>query len=241
MGLSVSIQQPEHIPWAGFFHKMDVCDVTVYFDTVQFKKRYFENRNRIRTRSGWQWLTVPVKTRGRFTQRIADVTLCEDAPWRRKYLAALRHNYSHAPYFNEIFPAVRDILDKRQTLLTELNIDLIECVRAYLGIGGRTVRASRLPAFSTSSTSLLLDLCRHLGATEYVCGMSGPDYMDMDLFKNAGIRVRTLRYAVPEYPQAFSGFEAGMSILDAMFNLGPEALAVVRQNALTQEARQEEQ
>lgn len=240
MGLTLSIQQPEHAPWLGFFHKMDLCDVTVYFDTVQYKKRYFENRNRIRTATGWQWVTVPVLTRGRFTQRIADVALCDDAPWRRKYLGALRHNYAATPFFHEIFCAVRDIVQSRRTLLCDLNIDLIEFVRQYLGLAGRTVRASTLPPFSTSSTELLHDICRHMGASTYVCGVSGPDYMDMDRFAASGVAVQTVRYQCQPYTQAFAGFQPGMSVLDALFNHGPRALAILRGNAAPQGATQEE-
>ncbi|NJB69201.1 hypothetical protein GGQ74_002898 [Desulfobaculum xiamenense] len=239
MGLSVSIQQPEHAPWLGFFHKMDLCAVTVLFDTVQYKKRYFENRNRIRTREGWQWVTVPVVSRGRFTQRIADVDICGDATWRRKYLGAIAHNYCGTPFHDEIFPSVRAIVEAGHVRLADLNIALIDFVRNYLGMGGRMVRASALPHFDSHSTGLLLDICLHLNATDYVCGVSGPDYMDMALFDAAGVAVRAVRYESSPYTQAFPGFEPGMSVLDALFNHGPATLDILRHNAADAPGREE--
>ena len=89
----MAIQQPEHLPWVGFFNKMSQCDLFVYLDNVQFKKRYFENRNKVKTNDGIKWLTVPVFTKGKYTQNINEVIVYNEPKWKKKYIDLLEYLY----------------------------------------------------------------------------------------------------------------------------------------------------
>ena len=226
--LCISIQQPEHAPWLGYFHKMIMSNITVYLDTVQFKKRYYENRNKIRSKHGPSWITIPVKSRGKYGQRLYDVEIHENPSWRRKYIGSLHHSYSSTPYFEDIFPHICDIINKKMKKLVDYNIEIIEFVRSYLDISGKTVRASQLHSFSTSSTELLVDICEHLMASEYICGKFGFNYMNTELFEKAGIYVKQLIYQPLPYKQAFLPFEPCMSIYDVLFNHGKNSIPIIR-------------
>lgn len=221
--MRVSIQQPEHAPWLGFFYKMSLCDTTVMFDTVQFKKRYFDNRNRILSTHGEQWLTVPVLSKGRYTQNICDVQICNDTNWRRKYLASIEHSYIRAPFFTKLFPELKVIIQSDFNFLADLNLEIIRWCARSLGIETNIVLASQLGTFSSHSTQLLLEICQAVDAQDYLCGKSGPDYMDLELFSKAGIAVEVVNYQPREYPQHLPGFVGYLSVFDLLFQHGPQA------------------
>ena len=88
----VTIHQPQFMPWIGYFDKMEQADVFVYLDNAQFKKNEWQNRNRLKTAQGWQWLTVPVLHR--FPQSIREVGINDEVDWKSKHLNALTTNYS---------------------------------------------------------------------------------------------------------------------------------------------------
>jgi hypothetical protein len=138
--LIVAIQQPEHLPWMGFFNKMAQVDLYVYLDSVQFKKRYFENRNRILTADGVRWLTVPVRTRGSFTQRIDEVLIGAES-WRRRYVESLRRAYARAPSGEAVVSAVEEVVCQPWERLVDLNLALIDCLRRGDGLRVRSGRS----------------------------------------------------------------------------------------------------
>src|SRR5438132_417721 len=119
----VTIHQPEHLVWLGLLNKIKMADAYVIFDSVQFKKNYFENRNRIKTQDGPMWLTVPVKNHSISTV-IKDIEISYDTPWQKKYLAAIQTNYGKAQYFGEYFSAIEKIINKNHRLLVDLNIEV---------------------------------------------------------------------------------------------------------------------
>ena len=108
----VSVHQPHYLPWLGYFDKIDRSDVFVILDNVQYKKREYQNRNRIKTPGGAQWLTVPVVTKGRYHQLAGEVEIDTGENWADKHLKALELNYARAPHFGEHFEGLARMYEK---------------------------------------------------------------------------------------------------------------------------------
>ena len=194
-------------------------------DTVQFKKHEWQNRNRIRTHEGWQWLTVPIIDR--FPERIDQVEINAHTDWSRKHRQALRLHYGRAPHWEPLGPSLLALLERPWTRLRDLNVAVLELLCQQLGLGVRRLLASNLAA-REDPTDRLIDLCRAAGGTEYLAGESGPRYMDLERFAQAGIAVSAQAYQHPAYPQQYTPFVSHLSVIDLLFNCGPESLAVLR-------------
>ncbi len=219
----IAIHQPEHLPWLGYLDKACKADEFIFLDTVAFKKNYFENRNRIRTPQGWAWVTAPVLLKGRFGQAFLDVEINNQARWAEVYYRTILQNYSHAPFWKTYGPVLEGLLLRPWEKLIDLNLALIELVWREFGITTPTRRASALGVTGKKST-LLLDICRKTGATVYLSGPSGRDYLEQSLFADAGIGIEFHEFHHPEYPQRFSPFVPGLASIDLLLNEGPDGI-----------------
>jgi hypothetical protein len=220
--------QPQFLPYLGFFHKVACSDVVVLLDDVQFMDRHFQHRNNIKMQAGTQLLTVPVvKQRG---QLIRDVVLAS-VVWRRQMWAAIQAAYGKAPHFRALAPELRAILlEGTQTRLVSLDVDLLQWAMTQLGCL-RPMRLSSelgLPP-SAGPNEHHIAICRAVGADTYLSGPGGREYMDLDKFAAAGIAVQWQSYAGRDYAQLFPqhGFIPNLAVIDALFNLGPEARALI--------------
>jgi hypothetical protein len=223
----IAIHQPQFLPWLGYFHKMSVSDGFCLLDTVQYKKNEWQNRNRIRTATGWQWLTVPVSFR--FPEMINEVRINNSVNWKRKHIQALSTNYRKATFFSEIMPFLEEAYSKEWHSLSELNISVIIEMRNYLGLGDKEITvASQMGNLSEEPTERLIDICKLMGADTYLSGPDGPNYMDMDAFARNGIQVVVQEFHHPLYRQCFDGFESHMSIIDLLFNFGKNSYDILR-------------
>ena len=222
----VSIHQPQYLPWLGYFDKIDAADVFCFLDNVQYKKNEWQNRNRIKTAQGAQWLTVPVSYR--FGQKISEVLVNNHENWVRKHLQGLVTNYAKAPFFEQYFGLIEEVLRRPWERLADLNIHLIEVLINGLGLTDtETVVASDLD-LRDDPTDRLVDICRSVGADAYLSGKDGAKYMDLARFEDAGIAVVFQEFRHPVYTQLFGGFESHLSVVDLLFNCGPDAAAVIR-------------
>ena len=221
----VAVHQPQYLPWLGYFDKMDRCNLFVLLDSVQFKKNEWQNRNRIKTATGWQYLTVPV--RHRFPQSIVDVRIDDRADWARKHLQALMVHYGKAPYFFDHLPFLREVYAKRWESLCELCIYLIQYLASAMVITAKVARSSERQ-FSAEPTERLIEICRWAGADSYLAGAGGLHYMRLDRFQQEGIRVLQQEFEPPIYPQQYGRFEPNLSIVDLLFNCGPKGLEILR-------------
>jgi len=205
----------------GFFHKMKLCDKYIFLDNVQFKKRYFENRNKILTANGPKWITVPVKSKGRFTQRINEVLIDNTANWRRKYLESMRLAYGSTKNFASLFPQLKGIITKGHDLIVDLNIELINCIKNFFMINTPCIRASGLVAKDIAGSGLILALCKAMQADQYISGPDGRNYLELEEFQQAGIDITYHDYEHPVYRQNHGReFISHMSAVDYIFNHG---------------------
>jgi hypothetical protein len=214
-----AIHQPQYLPYLGFFDKMARCDVFIALDNVQFQKNGLQNRNKIKSRDGWQWLTVPVSHE--HDSKISDVTLSDVRRWGRKHWGALQANYARAPHFAASAEVLKPVYEASWTHLSPMALELTRVTAALLDIAAPTVLASTLPGEGEASM-LLISLCKAVGADTYLSGPGGRGYMDLEAFERAGIRVMWQEFVHPEYTQVFpeAGFQSHLSVVDALFSCG---------------------
>ncbi|PIQ97166.1 MAG: hypothetical protein COV67_05665 [Nitrospinae bacterium CG11_big_fil_rev_8_21_14_0_20_56_8] len=226
--MRIAILQPSYLPWLGYFEQMARVDRFVFLDDVQYTRRDWRNRNRVRTREGWCWLTVPVIQKNRYRQLLKETRIDPSMPWRRKHLETLRANYAHAPYFDLYFPRLESIYNKDPVFLVDLCYAGIGVLCEAFGIDTPTVPSSGLES-GGEKVERILSLCRVLGATEYLNGDAGRGYLSEDIFRKAGISLIFQEYRHPQYDQRFPGFVPYLSAVDLLFNCGEKSGAILRQ------------
>jgi WbqC-like protein len=223
MTRSVAIVQSCYIPWKGYFDLIASVDEFILYDDRQFTRRDWRNRNRIKTPQGTQWLTIPVETKGRYLQRI-DETVIGDPAWAQQHWKTFVHNYAAAPYFSDYREELEALFeaasDKR---LSVVNRAFLEAINRILGITASLSWSTDYEAEGTK-TERLVSLCRAAGATAYVSGPRARSYLDESAFAEAGIELSYFDYSdYPEYDQLYPPFDHAVTILDLIFNTGPDA------------------
>lgn len=225
---TLAIMQPTFLPWAGYFALIDRVDRFVLLDDVQFDKRSWQQRNRIKTANGSLWLTVPVLTKGRRDQTILQAQIQPDARFSETALKTLEHAYGKAPYFAPVMERIAPAFASAEEGLCALNIALIEALCDLMGLKADLVRSSATPVTSTKAQRLA-DLCMAHGARRYLSPPGSKDYLDGDpALSEAGVELAYFSYTHPQWPQLHGGFEPYMSALDLVMNALPDALAILR-------------
>ncbi len=222
----VSVHQPQYLPWLGYFDKIDRADVFVLLDNVQFKKNEWQNRNRIKTPQGPQWLTVPVLYK--FPQLICEVGINYGERWQHKQQQALLSNYRKAPHWSLLESFFAEIFSRTWPTIAALNIHVVRELASILGIATPLYIASELPPFPDDPDERLIAITRHLGGDTYLAGSGGHDYMDLAKYAQAGVEVVFQEYRHPVYPQLWGDFTPFMSVVDLIYNRGAEALEIIR-------------
>jgi hypothetical protein len=223
-GKTVGIVQSCYVPWKGYFDLVNSVDEFILYDDRQFTRRDWRNRNRIKTRDGSRWLTVPVHSRGLYEQRI-DETLISDSGWADVHWKTIVHSYAAAPYFAEyrdqIEEAYRAVAGERR--LSLVNRRLLETFADILGIRTRLSWSTDYHVDGTK-TDRLVALCEAAGATDYLSGPRAREYLEEEQFEQNGIRLTYFDYDdYPEYEQLYPPFEHTVSIVDLVLNTGPDA------------------
>lgn len=214
----LSAHQPAYLPWLGYFDKLARSDTFVFLDTVQYEKNSFINRNRIKTAQGPIWLTIPVKTKGHTSSTLRETEIDYSRDWKSKHLKSIRLNYCRAPYYAERYPKLEALYDVIDIHLSDLCFRHLQFWMVELGIKSRLVKASSLSVESVKS-DLILDLCKALGATYYISGIFGRQYLDSHKFEAAGVELDYQQFQHPIYPQLHGEFLSGMGIVDAWMNV----------------------
>jgi hypothetical protein len=223
----VSIHQPGYLPWHGLFHRLALSDVHIFFDSTQFEKNGFNNRVKVKTAQGGTWLTVPVLVKGKFGNNpIREARINNTVSWQQAHWKTLTYSYARAPFFRDHARFFESFYAQQWSVLGDLNIAAIEHLARTLGIRCRFLRASELSVDGTKA-ELVLNLCKAVGATAYISGVNGRDYLDAEAFRRGGIALRFQDYSEPHYHQLYGDFEPFMSVVDLLFNHGENSLRMM--------------
>jgi hypothetical protein len=226
MGRRVAIIQSSYIPWRGYFSIIARCDAFIFLDSVQFTRRDWRTRNRIKTARGPLWLSIPVFQKGNYLAPI-DAIEISDPGWTSQHLRSIETNYRRAPHFATMFPALCAAYDAvgPERSLSSINRGLTAALCALLGITTPLCRDTDLLARerldALDPTDRLVELAAAIGATDYLSGPSARNYLDETAFAARRMEVSWMEYeGLPAYPQLWDGFDPTMSVLDALLNLG---------------------
>ena len=216
------IVQSSYIPWKGYFDLIRRADCFILYDDAQYTQRDWRSRNRIKTKDGLQWLTIPIAHPAR-TQRIRDTRIA-DATWNRRHWRAIASAYARAAYFAQYRDALEDLYGQMTTpWLSEINRGFIEAICRWFGITTPLTWSSDY-TLAAGQSARLVDLCRQLGATHYLSGPTARGYLDVSLFDQAGMTVSFMDYSgYPVYTQVHPPFEHAVSAVDLLLNAGPAA------------------
>lgn len=234
----ISAHQPQYLPWLGFFDKIDKSDCFVFLDTVQYKVREFQNRNKIRTKDGWIWLTVPVKHVSGERVALGDVEIDNSGDWAEEHQKSLEAWYMKAPYFKAHFPFFEKLYHERRDKLIDLNIEIIRYVLTALGIQTPVKLESEIGT-TKKSTDRIIEICKKLNAHTYLSGSGGKDYLEEEKFEENGIKLLYQDFKHPRYPQRFIDeqhpFLPYMCVVDLLFNEGEKSLEIIREGQQKEE------
>jgi hypothetical protein len=219
------ILQPSYIPWRGYFDQIRKADLFIFYDDVQYDKRGWRNRNRIKTANGTQWLTIPVHSKGAQTQRIPihQIRICWDNAWNSDHWRSLLSAYVKAPFFGDYAPLIEVFYRRQPEYLADFTIDFTIFLARQLGIKHTQFLRSSSLQVDGAKTERLINLLQQVGANHYISGPSARNYIETELFQAAGIQLEYMEYNYPEYPQLYPPFDPQVSILDLLFMTGPDA------------------
>ncbi len=220
----LAVHQPNFLPWQGYFHKMKKADVFILMDTVQFVRRHICNRNKIKNSQGdAQWLGVSVSSaKGRDVSFI-ELEIDYSQKWQSKALASLQHAYGKAPFFDKYYPELESLLLQEFPNLAALNIALIEFLRSVLAINTPLKKMSDLSGNLGQKSELIINLCKIVEADTYLSGQGAKKYNDPEAYEQAGIELIYQDYTPSTYPQMGESFISHLSVIDLIFNCGPES------------------
>ncbi len=224
----VAIVQSNYIPWKGYFDMIASVDEFILYDDMQYTRRDWRNRNQIKTPNGVQWLTIPVRVKGKYHQKIRETEI-EGTDWAETHWKSLAQYYRRADSFKEIADWLEPLyLDSPPDQLSQLNRRFIEAICNYLSI--KTVISNSWDyELVDGKTERLASLCAQAGGSEYVSGPAAKDYIEAQEFSKLGIELTWFDYAgYPEYRQLWGDFVHGVTILDLLFNCGKESHRYMR-------------
>ena len=218
------ILQSNYIPWKGYFDLMRDADEFVLYDDRQYTKGDWRNRNQVKTPDGPRWITIPVEMKGRLTRRIDEVEIA-DRSWADSHWSRIEQLYRRTPHFRDYGPKIEALYRAAasELLLSRVNRIFLEGIRDLLGIRTPLRWSTEFPD-SDGKTERLVEICRAVGSDRYLTGPAARDYIDASCFERAGIELVYKNYdGYPEYPQPHPPFSHHVTILDLIFNAGPDA------------------
>jgi hypothetical protein len=223
----VAILQSNYIPWKGYFNIISKVDEFIFYDDVQYTKNDWRNRNRIKSAGGFIWLTIPVRQES-LSQKINETKVSQDN-WAIKHWKSISLNYSKAAYFPRYKTLLEDFYSSVATnYLSEINRSAIELLNSLLGINTLLTSSSDYK-LTEGKNERLIDLILQAGGTHYLSGPAAKDYINEDLFREAGITIEWMDYSgYKEYPQIHPPFEHAVSVLDLLMNTGPDAMKFMK-------------
>ncbi len=215
----------------GYFNIIDFAKNFVFLDNVQFERRSWQQRNKIKTPKGLEWITVPIKVKGKREQKIYEAEIKSDEKFPESHIKSLELNYKGCPFYKNYINDILEIYYKNASnnLIVQLNSEFIETISKLIGIETKFSFSSEINATGKKS-KLLAAICRHMSADLYVSTPGAREYLlnDKDVFDSEGIKIGIMDYQHPVYAQRFGKFQMYACILDILFNEGPNTLSIIR-------------
>ena len=215
--MKVSIHQPDYIPWLGFYYKVAISDTFVFLDDAQYSNEADHNVNVIKTANGPLRLKIPVEQH--LGDLICNVRTRDELKWKEKHLKTIQMNYGKAAHFAEIFPDFSDIIMQTYPSIFELNAAIDKYFFDNFGFKTKIVKSSDLN-IDTKREKKVIDICKALGADEYISGNGARAYQVEEHFTECGLKLTYIDYVPVEYNQLWKEFAPNMSALDYIFNCG---------------------
>lgn len=225
----VAILQSNYIPWKGVFDMINQVDTFVFLEDVQYTRRDWRNRNKIKTPDGLKWLTVPVK-KNKVDAKIFEIEIDNNKDWQKNHYNLIKQNYLSSPFFKEYHFILEEIyLKNKWSKLSELNIFSIKLISNILGIKTEFINSVDLNTSGTKDDKLI-QILKIINATDYLSGPAAKNYISQDKFKNERIGLEYIIYDYPEYNQLYGDFDHYVTILDVLFSCGKESGSYIFQN-----------
>ncbi len=219
----VAILQSNYIPWKGVFDLINKVNKFVFLEDVQYTEQDWRNRNIIKTKQGDKWIIVPVKNSNKKGQLIKDAEIDNRSNWQKKHYNAFQMNYGKANYFKKYKWILEDIYITKQWInLSELNMYFIKLISKELGIKTQFIKSTDLD-IEGKKDDRLIDICKKLNADYYLSGPAAKNYIIPSKFQNEKIILDYIEYEYPKYNQLHKPFNHYVTILDLIFNCGPDA------------------
>ncbi len=227
---SVAIMQPTYLPWSGYFGLLESVDTFVILDNVQFAKRSWQQRNKIKTPNGSRWLTVPIESKGKRDQVIEKTIINSEKDFSSQHKKSIEVNYAKSRFFKNEYKQIFKLINPGKKFLAELNLDLIEYFCYRLSIKTKIIKASQINC-SGAKANLLFSICNTLGAQTYISPPGSKEYLkEGSLFDSSNIKVNYFNFNHPKYEQLWGEFLPYMSLIDMIFNCGDESIELIKDN-----------
>lgn len=227
--------QPGYLPWLGFFELLSRSDVFVVYDDVQFDSGGWRNRNRVNTKNGIRWLTVPVILVDGKATSINRARIDAGQPWKRKHIKTIEQSYSNTRFFSTYFPGIKDVIERSSDLLVDLLLDGIKVIADFLGLKRTVLFSSQLGQAGTDRVDRLIQICKAVGGTAFYEPAGGKTYLgapEIERFRQNGIAFEFQRFQHPVYRQGGQDFVSHLSVIDLLFNEGNASLQIIRSGGL---------
>lgn len=227
----ITIVQPCFIPWLGYFEQIEIGDVFIYLDDVQYTKKDWRNRNRLKTPNGIKNIHVPVQKTNRDTL-IKDVLISYNEPWQDTIENKLTEWYKKAPFFNDIMQVIMPVIRLSHTKLVDLNYELNNAIMEYIGISTPIRFSSEVPKTTQDKNERIIEICNYFKGDLLYDGKSAENFIDQKQFNDCGVTVIFQDYKHSPYKQMHGEFEEYVSIVDLMMNEGKNSKAVIMSSPL---------
>lgn len=229
--MKIAILQPNYIPWKGVFDLIDRVDHFVFYDDVQYTKKDWRSRNYIKSKNSNLLLSIPVKTKGKFSQLIKDTVVNNEIGWQTKHYKSIVNCYKRSPFFERYHFILEELyLNNKWNLLSEFNVFSTKLISKAINIDACWHLSSDLSKSGTKFGSKVINICHELKCNHFINGPSSKNFMDLNLFKKNDIFVEFIEYEYPTYQQLYNPFSHHVSILDVIFNCGPNSINVIRKS-----------
>lgn len=214
----LSGHQPNYIPYPGLIGKILNSDAFIYVSNVQFERKSWQNRNKIKGSNGPIWLTIPTIKKGLYDQAIKDVEINNEFNWRNKHFDSIRLNYKKSKYYNKYIDFFYDLYSKEWEKLADINIYIMNYILSELNCNTRIFYDTDFN-FDGKKTDLLVEFCKTLKMDTYLSNKGSEAYVDLLKFEKEDLKHIFIDYKGVKYRQCFGEFVDNMSIIDMFFNL----------------------